>query len=136
MGIKQTIVVRKDLNMRKGKIAAQVAHASMMFITTALAMNKETTTIAGRKAFQLQGWFTGDECEWMMLSFRKVVAYVDSGDELGELYNQALKAGILAHQVIDSGLTEFHGVSTLTCIAIGPDQDEKIDAITGHLKLL
>lgn len=136
MGVKQVIVVRKDLNMRKGKIAAQVAHASMMFIYTALAMNQETTTVAGRKACQLQGWFTEDETEWLLSNFRKVVAYVDSEAELGELYNQALKAGIISHQVVDSGLTEFHGVSTLTCIAIGPDQDEKIDAITGHLKLL
>lgn len=38
--------------------------------------------------------------------------------------------------IVDSGKTEFNGISRKTCIAIGPSQSEIIDRITGHLSLL
>ena len=42
---------------------------------------------------------------------------------------------MLVQLCVDAGRTEFHGVPTATCCAIGPDWPERIDPITGHLKL-
>jgi PTH2 family peptidyl-tRNA hydrolase len=52
------------------------------------------------------------------------------------VYNNAITAGLQVHLITDSGKTEFHGQPTRTCLAIGPDESSKIDAVTGHLELL
>jgi PTH2 family peptidyl-tRNA hydrolase len=80
--------------------------------------------------------FTEDELEWVKGSFTKIVAYVENLEELEEIERQALQAGLNCHKVIDKGLTEFHNVPTVTCLAIGPNKSSEIDPITGHLKLL
>lgn len=132
---KQVLVVRKDLHMRSGKIAAQCSHASMSFITRRMWPDK----IA--KAFNepCNRWhieFTKVEEEWLEKHFTKVCLYVNSEQELEDICIKAKAAGLECHAIIDDGTTEFHGVPTLTCCAIGPDYAEKIDPITGHLKLL
>lgn len=129
MSTKQVIVVRKDLNMRKGKMAAQVAHASMAFVTRSL---KPIWTTAR----SYTAYFTPAEEEWLSSSFAKVVVSVDSEGELRALIQSAKDAGIVVHEIIDSGRTEFHGVPTLTCAAFGPDLVERLDPITGHLPLI
>ena len=53
-----------------------------------------------------------------------------------QIHDKALEAGLEVHLITDSGRTEFHGQPTRTCLAIGPDEADKIDAITGHLQLL
>ncbi len=53
-----------------------------------------------------------------------------------EMYNEAKQRGLTAELIIDSGFTEFNGVPTKTCIAVGPNRAEDIDRVTGHLKLL
>jgi PTH2 family peptidyl-tRNA hydrolase len=74
--------------------------------------------------------------EWMFNgSFAKICCRVDSLHELMEIADKARKAGLEVHVVTDSGKTEFKE-PTVTCLAIGPDTSEKIDPITGHLKLL
>lgn len=126
---KQVIVVRKDLNMRKGKLAAQVAHASMAFITRKMVGDE-----GGKGIYEIS--LTPAENEWLASSFTKVVVGVNSEDELRELIVKSQKSGITAHEIIDNGRTEFHGVPTLTCAAFGPSYPEALDALTGHLKLL
>lgn len=128
MSVKQVIVVRKDLNMRKGKIAAQVAHASMKFITDNYAP-KDRIDI-------LSTYLTDAEQTWLSNGFAKIVVSVDSEKELGDLISTARSAGIKVCPIIDSGKTEFHGISTLTCAAFGPDESEKLDPVTGELTLL
>ena len=123
--IKQVIIVRKDLNMRKGKMCAQVAHASMKFLTK----NYKTGELLISEIDEMAQ-------EWLKGSFAKIVVGVNSEEELKEVFNDALKEGIRAEEIIDSGFTEFNGVPTLTCICLGPDYCEKLDKITGHLKLL
>ena len=59
-----------------------------------------------------------------------------SEEELIEIHDRALEAGLEVHLITDSGKTEFHGEPTNTCLAIGPDEADKINAITGHLQLL
>ena len=122
MNVKQVIVMRTDLNMRKGKMIAQGAHASMAIFAEAFRH--------GNTELWLSAW------EWLLGSFTKVCVRADSEDELMDIYRKAYQANLHVRSIVDSGLTEFHGVPTNTCLAIGPDESEKIDEITGHLKLL
>lgn len=131
--IKQVIVVRKDLNMRKGKIASQVAHAAMCFITDRL--NRPFNYRHGDR-ITLQARFSEEEVEWIEGSFTKIVAYVNSLEELEDLFTKAEEAGLVGHMIIDEGATEFGGVPTRTVLAIGPARSSLIDPITKHLPLL
>jgi len=124
--IKQVIVMRHDLKMRRGKQIAQGAHASMSFLCRRL---QEAGLVKLDDLTETQrAWLTG--------AFAKVCCRVDSEEELMQIYDKALEAGLEVHLITDSGRTEFHGQPTRTCLAIGPDEADKIDAITGHLQLL
>ena len=125
--VKQVIVVRKDLNMRKGKIAAQVAHASMKFLTD----NNEA-----ERGDEMIVKLSPAEAMWLSGSFTKVVVGVDSEDALHDLMLKAELFGVECHEIIDAGRTEFNGVPTLTCVAFGPCEADVLDKITGNLKLI
>jgi len=125
---KQVIVVRKDLNMRKGKIAAQVAHAAMKVFFDMGDWYDPTHFMIGN--------VTEPMAEWMQGAFTKVVVGVDSEDAIYQLAEQAKQADIPHAVIVDAGFTEFHGNKTTTCIAIGPDDEEKIDKLTGELELI
>lgn len=127
---KQIIVVRKDLNMRKGKIAAQAAHASLGVI---LDLAQYITT-PEHLCIDLKDQFLR---EWIYDgSFTKICVYVESESELVDVYNKAKNANIIAHLVTDSGRTEFKGIPTKTCCAIGPCDPNLLIGITSHLPLL
>lgn len=119
--IKQVIVMRDDLNMRKGKMVAQGSHASMAFLSS-LVDNKQQPS-----AIQQQ---------WLDSSYAKICVRVSSEAELDVIFEKSKQAGLEVHLITDSGKTEFHGQLTRTCLAIGPDYSSKIDPITGELKLL
>ena len=74
--------------------------------------------------------------EWLETSFAKVCLQVGSEEELLALKEKAEGLGIPTALVTDAGRTEFHGVPTNTCIAIGPASNQVIDSVTGSLKLL
>lgn len=150
--VKQVIVVRKDLNMRKGKIAAQSAHASMAFLTSQLQPQCRTilhgddeheegfhVTTFIRKvatAFRLILTLDREALLWILGSFTKVVVSVNSEEELLALYEKAKAAGLTTSLIQDSGRTEFHNVLTYTCVGIGPNYIDKVDSITRDLPLL
>jgi PTH2 family peptidyl-tRNA hydrolase len=119
---KQVIVMRRDLGMRRGKEIAQGAHASMIWL--ALRIRQPGYT------------FTDAERRWLAGAFTKVCVRVDSEEELLAVVHRAQEAGVTAHLCVDAGKTEFHGVPTPTCCAVGPDDPDRIDPITGNLKLL
>jgi PTH2 family peptidyl-tRNA hydrolase len=75
------------------------------------------------------------ERDWLTTSFRKVTVKVGSEAELMAVYARAVEAGLVAHLIMDRGLTEFGGVPTRTCLGIGPDYDDRIDPVTGDLEL-
>ena len=126
---KQVLVIRKDLNMRKGKIAAQAAHASMKVLLDLLTIpNPGVRELDLRENDALFYWITG--------LFTKICVSVDSEKELLELHQKAQEAGLLVGLIEDCGATEFHGIPTKTCLAIGPAYPPDIDPITSHLKLL
>ena len=130
--VKQVIVLRKDLNMRKGKMCVQAAHASMAVI---LDMMERYEDEAGWDwvlpigiGSAIQKWLTG--------KFTKICVSVNSEDELKRVYELAKnKHNLPASYIIDSGLTEFKE-PTATAVAIGPWWSDEIDRVTGELKLL
>lgn len=132
--IKQVIVMRTDLGMRKGKMIAQGAHASMMFLSHALDYDVLAHAHGGGGQYVYNP--TPEQKEWFEDKFTKICVRVDSEEQLLEIHQKALDAGLTSHLVTDAGLTEFGGVPTNTCIAIGPHEEEKINPITGELKLL
>jgi len=126
--IKQVIVLRKDLNMRKGKMVAQGSHASLACITQYFKKSS-------RGSYR---FFPPKEMEeWLFdTSFTKICVSVDSEMELIKIYTIAIASGLTASLIQDKGNTEFHGQPTYTAVAVGPGEANKIDKITGHLKLL
>jgi PTH2 family peptidyl-tRNA hydrolase len=121
---KQVIVMRKDLGMRKGKMIAQGAHASLKVIVD--HMRAETFTIEPTPA--MTAWLTG--------RFTKVCVGVASEAALDEVVARARAANVPVALIVDAGKTEFHGVATKTCCAVGPAWSDEVDAITGELPLL
>ena len=126
MEFKQVIVLRKDLNMRKGKMVAQGAHASMGAIL-ALARRDGDSLVIPLDA-RVEPWLTG--------RFKKICVSVNSEKEMLDLYERAKSAGLVCSLIQDAGLTEFGGVPTYTAIAVGPDAEERVNEFTAGLPLL
>jgi len=128
---KQVIVIRKDLNMRKGKMAAQAAHA---VLGCALGSDiSEDILLTG--CWGLRDYWSLKEQAWLAQGMAKIVVGVDTEAELEKLIAEARKADIKVFKVTDAGRTEFKG-PTVTCAAFGPEEVSVMDKITGHLKLL
>ncbi len=110
MEYKQVILVREDLKLDKGKMAAQVAHAS---VEAALKSDKEIVR------------------KWRASGMKKVVLKVRDKKELFSFKQNELKTAVIT----DAGRTSIKP-GTVTCLAIGPDEEEKIDKLTGKLKMM
>lgn len=130
---KQVIVVRKDLGMRKGKMAAQAAHAS-----TASALPRETANITemGNGKVQISWELDVAQLEWFMGLSTKIVVGARDEQHLMEIYEQAKQAGLPCSLIQDRGFTEFGGVPTYTAVGIGPANEQLINTITGALPLM
>ena len=107
--MKQVMIVRTDLKMRKGKIAAQCCHG---------ARSPEDKIK-----------------KWENEAYAKVVCKVQTLEELNELKAIADEKGIANFLVVDAGRTQIPA-SSVTVLALGPDEDEILDEVTGDLKLL
>lgn len=116
--IKQVIILRKDLDMSVGKVAAQASHAS-------LASYEDSLELSGYKLSAL---------EWRKGSNTKVALMVHSEDELIDVFTEAYSHDLPCHMVEDEGRTELKG-KNFTAVAIGPAPSIEINKITGHLKL-
>ena len=110
--LKQAIVVRKDLKLGKGKLAVQVAHASI------LSFEKSTLSK-----------------EWQEKGQKKIALWCNNLKELMEIYKKAKEENLPVSLVKDAGLTQIES-GTKTCIGIGPAKEEKINKITKELKLI
>lgn len=115
------IVMRKDLNMTKGKLVAQGSHASLGLV---LDMQKQTN----EKHQEILE-------KWLGESFVKICVSVKSLEELQSIHQEAINKGLMVKYITDNGLTMFKGQKTDTCLAILGYREE-IDTITGHLPLL
>lgn len=114
---KMVIVVRSDLKLSPGKLAAQVAHAA---VACALDTKRENPK-----------WFN----KWQNEGAKKVVLKVDSEDDFYPLKEKAEKLKIIAHIISDAGLTEIPP-GTKTVLGLGPAPSNIIDQITGQLPTL
>ena len=114
MEYKQVILMRKDLGLPKGKMAAQAAHAAVE------AVLKSTK-------YKIK--------KWRSAGSKKVVLKVADKKELFIYKKFAEEAGFVTAVITDAGRTTI-APGTITCMAIGPDNEEKIDEITAKLKLM
>jgi len=114
--MKQVIVVRSDLKLGKGKLAAHVSHASL----------------AGYRAVREKELKVVEE--WEKEGEKKIVVKVESEKELFELYEK-VKKEIPSVVIRDAGFTQI-APGTVTCLVVGPWKDKEIDMFTKHLKLL
>jgi PTH2 family peptidyl-tRNA hydrolase len=114
---KQVIVFRSDLRLSKGKTAAQAGHAAVSAAEQARKHNKK--------------WFE----DWLEEGQCKIAVKVKNEKAMAELETQAKKSGLPCALIVDIGLTEVPP-GTVTCVGIGPAPIEKIDKITGALRLL
>jgi len=127
--MKQVIVMRTDLNMRKGKMIAQGAHAALgCFVGEDISVER----LISRDGIVLM---PESVKEWLRGGMKKICVRAESEEELLVIHETAKSHGLPSFLVTDAGHTEFAG-PTNTCIAIGPADDVSIDVVTGHLKLL
>ncbi len=111
---KQVILIRNDLKLPKGKMSAQAAHAS---VEAVLRSNKEVVNV------------------WRDQGMKKVVLKVETEKELLLYFQSAKENDLVTALITDAGRTIVEP-GTKTCIAIGPDDEDKIDQITGNLKMI
>jgi PTH2 family peptidyl-tRNA hydrolase len=111
---KQVIVVREDLKLSRGKLAVQVAHAAVIGYER-----------ADRKVVE----------DWKLGGQKKIVLRVSDLKEMMILRAKAEREGLVTGIVKDAGLTEIPP-GTITALVIGPDEERKIDKVTGNLPLL
>ncbi len=114
MPLKQVILIRNDLKLPKGKMAAQAAHAS---VEAVLKSDKNIVK------------------EWRSEGMGKIVVKVEDKKELYKYLQLAKDTGLTTALITDAGKTVV-APGTETCLAIGPDEEEKIDNVTGELKLV
>ncbi|HIH40770.1 MAG TPA: peptidyl-tRNA hydrolase [Halobacteria archaeon] len=114
MEYKQTIVVRTDLKLSKGKFAVQVAHAAVSSFLKAKFIARQ---------------------QWIKSGQKKIVLKVSSIEEMLNLKEIAEGYKLPCSLIQDAGLTEIPP-GTITALGIGPDKADTIDKVTGHLKML
>ncbi|MEK6936938.1 MAG: peptidyl-tRNA hydrolase Pth2 [Nanoarchaeota archaeon] len=117
MEYKLVILMRKDLNMKPGKAMVQAMHAAVEVSLKTLKDNKDKVKL------------------WREDGMKKVVLKVETEKELLRYNQEAKDSGLTTSLITDAGRT-FFKEPTKTCLAIGPDKEEKIDKITGKLKLI
>lgn len=115
---KLVLVVRNDLRMTKGKIAAQCSHASVECYKAAMQHKPQMAKL------------------WQMTGQKKIVVSIGNGEKgLEELSKIAKSHKVLSCIISDAGATQVK-FGTPTVIGIGPDNSDILDKITGHLKLI
>lgn len=112
--MKQVIIINSSLKLPPGKLAAQVAHASVASVLS-----------TGQSHLQA----------WLEVGMPKVVLSASSEQEVIEYYQKALSANLPAKLIKDAGKTVI-AAGTITCVGIGPAPEREVDQISGHLKLV
>ena len=115
--MKLVCVVNQSLKMGKGKIAAQVGHASVESFLRAGTTHPD----------HLEAWLSGGQ--------KKICLKAEDEGVFAELMRAADKEQIPGHIVRDAGHTQIPSGSQ-TVLALGPYDEEHLDKSTGHLKLL
>ncbi|KAJ3124451.1 hypothetical protein HK098_001125 [Nowakowskiella sp. JEL0407] len=114
---KLVLIIRTDLKMTAGKIAAQCCHATLAAYRVSL--KRKGSNI-------LDVWRKNGEA--------KITLKCNSEAEMLDLEEKAKKKGLVARSILDAGHTQIDPGSR-TVLAIGPADQNVINEITGHLKL-
>ena len=112
--MKQVVIINESLKLPRGKLAAQVAHASVASFLASSSSHQQT---------------------WLEVGMPKVVLSASSEEEVIEYYQKALTANLPTQLIKDAGKTVI-AAGTITCVGIGPALEREVDQITGHLKLV
>ena len=112
--MKQVIIVNSLLKLPPGKLAAQVAHASVASFISVGSNHQQA---------------------WLEVGMPKVILSAGSEEEVIEFYKKALASNLSAKLIKDAGKT-IVAAGTITCVGIGPAAERHIDKISGHLKLV
>lgn len=112
--MKQVVIINESLKLPRGKLAAQVAHASVASFLAASSSHQQA---------------------WLEIGMPKVVFSASSEEEVIEYYQKALTANLPTQLIKDAGKTVITA-GTITCVGIGPAPERDVDQITGHLKLV
>ena len=124
---KQVIVVNRNLNMPHGKLAAQVAHASLGAL---FECGKKSPT---ELHIDLEDGSAVEQ--WVNKRFTKIVLYVKSEQKLLEVYEKAQAKGLPSVLIKDAGFTVFEK-PTHTCVGIGPAFPDDFIGVTDKLRVL
>jgi PTH2 family peptidyl-tRNA hydrolase len=112
--VKQVIVVNEALRLPRGKLASQVAHASVAAFLRAAPES---------------------QARWLSAGMRKIVLGCESTEQLTALLARATERGIPSELICDAGRTVVEA-GTATCLGLGPAPDSDLDKVTGALKLV
>ncbi len=112
--LKQVILIRKDLELSKGKLAAQACHASLKAYRKSKKQNPRKTS------------------DWIDQGGKKIILWVENKEEMKEIEREIPKK-IPKASIKDAGYTELEP-GTWTTLGIGPWEEEKLDKYTGNLK--
>jgi|688.fasta_scaffold684913_1 peptidyl-tRNA hydrolase len=123
--VKQAIIVRKDLKLHKSKLAGFASQASMKFLID----NNEAA-----RGDELIVKLSQEEVQWIEESFPKSILGVDSHDALVDVIFRAELLGLNTYSVFEEKSSKPDENAQLVCAALGPDDEDLINQITGHLK--
>ncbi|KAF4931766.1 Peptidyl-tRNA hydrolase 2 [Colletotrichum viniferum] len=122
---KLVLVVRTDLGMTKGKMAAQASHATLACYKS---LSKAATRDPSSAAAKILS-------RWERLGQAKIAVQIKDQNEMLELMGKARSLGITAEVIADAGRTQIEAGS-LTVLGVGPAPKGLVDQVTSHLKLL
>lgn len=119
---KMVILVREDLNMSPGKVAAQTAHAGLIW----LAERRDKPNLT----YEEEEWLYGSPYRRSCFGeMKKIILSIKNYEQMKEIEDMAKDAGLIVHKVFDEGVRAY------TCLAVGPNYERRIDDLVGHLKL-
>ena len=124
--IKQVILLRRDIRLRRAEAAALAAKASMSFISEGNESDRSDV---------VQIELSGIEAEWLLGNSTRIVLGVSSEDAIRKLLLKAEIQGISTYEILGSTSGKIDEGMQIIAASLGPDEGDKLDAITGNLKL-
>ena len=124
--VKQVIVIRKDLRLRKNKLVSLAIRATMQFILD----NNESD-----RPDELQVKLSQQEVYWLKNSFDNDILVVNSQDALSDIILKAELNGINVYSIFEKSKKSDEGPQ-LICAAFGPDEEDQISQVVGNLKTM
>jgi len=124
---KQVILIRRDLKLKRAAMVAMAAKISCEFLVDNNVSERGDT---------LKVNLTPQESDWMQGKSMRIILGVSSEEALKNILFKAEMAGLSSYSMTNSPKNKNDFDEEILCAAIGPDDPERIDEITGNLKLI